>query len=180
VGQDQTIRFWDKTAAHRVRSSVLGQWDVRWPRSKAGSALRYLDKSPPVDSISASVGIPVPPLPYYLLYRPAQNRSLADYRHKAGFVASPACEVCGAAVESRAHYLLECPAWEPHRQPLHAASRSGGRLGRKNSRIRDGKLQGWMDLESPLRDASRAGRASQGDTRPGADLARRVQGPTRP
>ncbi|KAJ7820161.1 hypothetical protein B0H14DRAFT_2168978, partial [Mycena olivaceomarginata] len=38
--------------------------------------------------------------------------------HKAGFTHSPACEACGAAKEMRAHFILECPAWESLRQPL--------------------------------------------------------------
>jgi hypothetical protein len=46
--------------------------------------------------------------------------------------------------------------------------------------IRDGELKGWKDLEKPLRDASRVGQAFQEDARPGGDLARRVQGLTRP
>lgn len=119
------------TVRRRIHLSVLGQWDVRWPRLKTGSALRYLEKPPPWTQLAPLYEFPS--LPRHIISYIAQLRTgpspLNDYRHKAGFVASPACEVCGAAVESRAHYLLECPAWEPHRQPLHAASRSGGRLG---------------------------------------------------
>ncbi|KAJ7740265.1 hypothetical protein DFH07DRAFT_751781, partial [Mycena maculata] len=40
-----------------------------------------------------------------------------------------ACASCGAAYETRAHYLLECPVWEPLRQPLHAASKKSGFFG---------------------------------------------------
>ncbi|KAJ6514382.1 hypothetical protein C8R47DRAFT_920978, partial [Mycena vitilis] len=54
---------------------------------------------------------------------------LNEYRFKAGFIASPSCMACGAAVETRAHYILECPAWEPHRQPLHHACRTIGLYG---------------------------------------------------
>ncbi|KAJ7619975.1 hypothetical protein DFH06DRAFT_1010832, partial [Mycena polygramma] len=50
-------------------------------------------------------------------------------RFKSGFIQSPACEACGAAHETRAHFLLECPAWEPFRKPLHDASSSAGIFG---------------------------------------------------
>ncbi|KAJ7823371.1 hypothetical protein B0H13DRAFT_1659101, partial [Mycena leptocephala] len=42
---------------------------------------------------------------------------------------SPACEACGAASETRTHYLLYCPAWEHLRPPLQLASYSAGILG---------------------------------------------------
>ncbi|KAJ6574076.1 hypothetical protein B0H19DRAFT_851912, partial [Mycena capillaripes] len=38
---------------------------------------------------------------------------LNAHRHKSGFINSPYCDACGAAFETRAHYFLECPAWEP-------------------------------------------------------------------
>ncbi|KAJ7866521.1 hypothetical protein B0H13DRAFT_1449290, partial [Mycena leptocephala] len=44
-------------------------------------------------------------------------------RHKADFIPS-ACDACSAASETRAHFLLECPAWELHRQPLYSACKS--------------------------------------------------------
>ncbi|KAF8137959.1 hypothetical protein K438DRAFT_1438484, partial [Mycena galopus ATCC 62051] len=51
------------------------------------------------------------------------------HRYKASFTNSPACEACGTAKETRAHFILECPAWEPLRQPLHAACRIAGIFG---------------------------------------------------
>ncbi|KAJ7711872.1 hypothetical protein B0H16DRAFT_1744737 [Mycena metata] len=57
----------------------------------------------------------------------------ADYTYTGpqliGVVESPRCEACGAANETRAHYLLECPHWEPFRQPLHTACREVGFYG---------------------------------------------------
>ncbi|KAJ7144683.1 hypothetical protein C8R46DRAFT_810996, partial [Mycena filopes] len=54
---------------------------------------------------------------------------LNAHRHKSGFTDSPACEACGAAYETRAHFLLECPALEHLRQPLHDAARRAGHFG---------------------------------------------------
>ncbi|KAJ7499613.1 hypothetical protein FB451DRAFT_1205969 [Mycena latifolia] len=54
---------------------------------------------------------------------------LNAHRAKSGFIPSAACDACGAAFETRAHFLLECPVWEPLRQPLHAASRTAGLFG---------------------------------------------------
>ncbi|KAJ7761780.1 hypothetical protein B0H16DRAFT_1236194, partial [Mycena metata] len=54
---------------------------------------------------------------------------LNAHRHKSGFVDSPACEACGDPSESRAHYLLQCPVYEPFRQPLHDAARRAGHFG---------------------------------------------------
>ncbi|KAJ6469790.1 hypothetical protein C8R47DRAFT_913127, partial [Mycena vitilis] len=54
---------------------------------------------------------------------------LNEYRFKAGLTGSPACAACGAAVETRAHFVLECPAWEHLRQPLHDACRAIGLFG---------------------------------------------------
>ncbi|KAF8142185.1 hypothetical protein K438DRAFT_1473863, partial [Mycena galopus ATCC 62051] len=51
------------------------------------------------------------------------------HQHKAGFVSSPACQACGAAKETRAHFILECPVWEPLHQPLHTACRAIGIYG---------------------------------------------------
>ncbi|KAJ7835059.1 hypothetical protein B0H13DRAFT_1652897 [Mycena leptocephala] len=41
----------------------------------------------------------------------------------------PACDACGAASETRAHFLLHCPAWEHLRPLLQAASYGAGILG---------------------------------------------------
>ncbi|KAJ7259047.1 hypothetical protein C8J57DRAFT_1073384, partial [Mycena rebaudengoi] len=54
---------------------------------------------------------------------------LNAYRYKIGVIGSPWCEACGAANETRAHYLLECPRWEPYRQLLHDACRTVGLFG---------------------------------------------------
>ncbi|KAK6988317.1 hypothetical protein R3P38DRAFT_2466150, partial [Favolaschia claudopus] len=42
-------------------------------------------------------------------------------RFKSGFVDSPSCPACGAVSETRTHFVLDCPVWEPLRQPIRAA-----------------------------------------------------------
>ncbi|KAJ7116755.1 hypothetical protein C8R46DRAFT_827896, partial [Mycena filopes] len=54
---------------------------------------------------------------------------LNAHRHKSGFTNSAACDACGAPFETRAHFLLECPALEHLWQPLHDAARSAGHFG---------------------------------------------------
>ncbi|KAJ7224684.1 hypothetical protein GGX14DRAFT_651371, partial [Mycena pura] len=55
--------------------------------------------------------------------------SLNAHRFRCRLAPSPACDACGAANETRAHYLLHCPAWEHLRTPLQRASYSAGILG---------------------------------------------------
>ncbi|KAJ7212843.1 hypothetical protein C8J57DRAFT_1538968 [Mycena rebaudengoi] len=50
-------------------------------------------------------------------------------RAKSGFITSPACDACGAPYETRAHFLLACPAWDAHRPPLYRASMEAGSFG---------------------------------------------------
>ncbi|KAJ7855011.1 hypothetical protein B0H14DRAFT_2174210, partial [Mycena olivaceomarginata] len=54
---------------------------------------------------------------------------LNAYRFKSGFIASSACDACGAARETRSHYLLECPVLKPLRPPLHTAFKAAGMYG---------------------------------------------------
>ncbi|KAJ6589577.1 hypothetical protein B0H19DRAFT_922437 [Mycena capillaripes] len=39
------------------------------------------------------------------------------HRFKSGFTDSPACNACGAPFETRAHFLLERPVWNPSANP---------------------------------------------------------------
>ncbi|KAJ7268401.1 hypothetical protein C8J57DRAFT_1509586 [Mycena rebaudengoi] len=48
---------------------------------------------------------------------------------KSGFILSPACNACGAPYETRAHFLLACPAWEHLRPPFYRASMAVGSFG---------------------------------------------------
>jgi hypothetical protein len=55
--------------------------------------------------------------------------ALNAHRYRCRLAPSPACDACGAAKETRTHYLLHCPAWEHLRHPLQQASYSAGILG---------------------------------------------------
>jgi hypothetical protein len=119
------------TVRRLIYLQTLGEWDTRWKTSKSGGALCYIDKSPPS----------LQPIPLYCLSSLSRNATsslsqlrigpsfLNAHRFKSGFTPSPACEACGAAFETRAHYLLDCPAWEHLRRPLHEASRTAGCFG---------------------------------------------------
>ncbi|KAJ7149632.1 hypothetical protein C8R46DRAFT_836708, partial [Mycena filopes] len=51
------------------------------------------------------------------------------HRFRCRLSPSAMCEACGARSETRAHFLLHCPAWERFRAPLQLASYSVGLLG---------------------------------------------------
>ncbi|KAJ7740523.1 hypothetical protein B0H16DRAFT_1728890 [Mycena metata] len=119
------------TVRQLIHRQVLSEWSDRWKRTKSGRQLRAVDPSPP--SL-----IPLSLYSTSTLSRKtssiiAQLRTdftpLNAYRFKTGFIQSPACEACGAARENRAHFLLDCPAWEPHRRPLYAACYAAGYFG---------------------------------------------------
>ncbi|KAJ7679876.1 hypothetical protein B0H17DRAFT_1333920 [Mycena rosella] len=114
-----------------IHLRILGEWDARWRTTKVGSTLRYLDKSPP--SL-----IPIRLYSSSTLSRKSSS-SLSQLRtgfshlnadrFRTGLIDSPTCEDCGAPYETRAHFILECPVWEPLCQPLHLASRELGHFG---------------------------------------------------
>lgn len=54
--------------------------------------------------------------------------SLNATRYRLRQIESPACDACGAP-ETRAHFFLQCPAWEHLRPALQLASYSAGLLG---------------------------------------------------
>ncbi|KAJ7159201.1 hypothetical protein C8R43DRAFT_860848, partial [Mycena crocata] len=110
---------------------AIQQWDRRWKASKTGKALKAVDSSP----------VSLRPIPLYSSTSLSRKTSssisqlrtgftfLNADRFKSGFIASPACDACGAGFETRAHYVLGCPAWEDLRTPLYHASRAAGQMG---------------------------------------------------
>ncbi|KAF8176381.1 hypothetical protein K438DRAFT_1436261, partial [Mycena galopus ATCC 62051] len=54
---------------------------------------------------------------------------LNAHRFRCRLTNSPMCPACGAPYETRAHFLLQCPIWEPFRIHLQSASYSAGLLG---------------------------------------------------
>ncbi|KAJ6452653.1 hypothetical protein C8R45DRAFT_1040479, partial [Mycena sanguinolenta] len=57
-----------------------------------------------------------------------------------------ACAACGAPKESRAHFLLHCPAWDHLRRPVQLASFKAGILGNVDVRT----LLNHPDLIKPV------------------------------
>ncbi|KAJ7166143.1 hypothetical protein C8R46DRAFT_900234, partial [Mycena filopes] len=55
--------------------------------------------------------------------------ALNAHRFRCRLAPSPACDACGAAFETRAHFLLHCPAWEHLRPALQRVSYGAGLLG---------------------------------------------------
>ncbi|KAF7372215.1 reverse transcriptase [Mycena venus] len=114
-----------------IHLQILNQWDRASKHAKTGGELKRIDRSPP--SLN--------PIPLYSSLTIARKNSsiisqlrtgpshLNASRFKSGFISSPACDACGAAYETRAHFLLECQAWEPLRKPLHSAAKEAGLFG---------------------------------------------------
>ncbi|KAJ7083578.1 hypothetical protein C8R44DRAFT_530941, partial [Mycena epipterygia] len=86
------------TVRRRIHLQILGSWDSRWKSTKVGSALRYLDKSPPSliptrlyssSTLSRKASSSISQL------RTGFSFLNAD-RFKVGLVDSAACDECGA------------------------------------------------------------------------------------
>ncbi|KAJ7841802.1 hypothetical protein B0H14DRAFT_2782179, partial [Mycena olivaceomarginata] len=98
------------TVRRLIEFRVLALWDKAWSASKTGDALRRVDRSSPSHRLTL----------FYTSDLPCTTNGashLNAYRYKSGFIASPACDACGVARETRSHYLLECPVLEPLRPP---------------------------------------------------------------
>ncbi|KAJ7162461.1 hypothetical protein C8R46DRAFT_818991, partial [Mycena filopes] len=54
---------------------------------------------------------------------------LNAHRFRCRLSPTAACTSCGAAFETRAHFLLHCPAWDRFRPALQHASYTAGILG---------------------------------------------------
>ncbi|KAJ7876412.1 hypothetical protein B0H13DRAFT_2347633 [Mycena leptocephala] len=79
----------------------------------------YLLRSPYLSAASRSI-----------LAQLRTDFSALNYHHfRCRLALSPACEASGAAKETRAHFLLHCPAWDHWRPPLQHASYSACVLG---------------------------------------------------
>ncbi|KAJ7797827.1 hypothetical protein B0H14DRAFT_3493174 [Mycena olivaceomarginata] len=118
------------TVRRAILDQTLEEWVRRWRMDTSGRALWSISAAPPslvpIPLYSSSLSRKTSSITSQLRTGPSP---LNQYRHKAGFVDSPRCDACGVSSETRAHHILECPAWEPHRQPLHAACREIGTFG---------------------------------------------------
>lgn len=114
-----------------IHRYILSDWNTRWKATKVGRALRYIDDKPPSlipialyssSTLSRKISSSISQLRTGFSF-------LNAHRFKSHLVDSPSCPSCGASFETRAHYLLDCPAWEPFRQPLHDACKPIGLFG---------------------------------------------------
>ncbi|KAJ7024995.1 hypothetical protein C8F04DRAFT_1269741 [Mycena alexandri] len=106
----------------RSQNSING----RLPENHCGPLTGPRHRSPRAHSVSKTLSRK----PSSIIAQLRTDASpLNAYRHNIGAIGSPRCEACGAANETRAHYVLECPRWEPYRQPLHVACRKVGLFG---------------------------------------------------
>jgi hypothetical protein len=119
------------TVRRLIEFRILTNWDKAWRESKTGDSLRRIDRSPPslrLKPLYTSESIQRKTSSTLSQLRTGPSH-LNAYRFKSGFIDSPACDVCGATFETRAHFLPECPVLEPFRQPLHDAARAAGMFG---------------------------------------------------
>ncbi|KAJ7199097.1 hypothetical protein C8J57DRAFT_1737139 [Mycena rebaudengoi] len=104
----QTLPFVSLTTVRRpTHLQILEDWERLWSALKVGRALRAVDRLPPRLQLRADFSF------------------LNATRVRSGFIASDACNACGAPFDTRAHYLA-FPAWDRLRPPLFRASMAAG------------------------------------------------------
>ncbi|KAJ7022388.1 hypothetical protein C8F04DRAFT_1311180, partial [Mycena alexandri] len=148
VEVNATGRAQDEIAAGigiiRVRSAREGRWRILNRRRLGGQdasaqngfgvargrGLREIDNSPPTLMLRSPYLSALSRADVSLISRLRTNFSaLNAHRFRCRLSPSPSCDACGAAFETRAHFLLHCPAWDHFRPPLQHASYSAGLLG---------------------------------------------------
>ncbi|KAJ7889062.1 hypothetical protein B0H14DRAFT_3712370 [Mycena olivaceomarginata] len=114
----------------RIDLAVETKWDAMWKFSSMGRGLREIDDSPlslilrsPYLSSASRSDISI------ISRLRTDFSALNAHRFRCRLAPSPSCDACGAASETRAHFLLHCPAWEHLRPPLQMASYGAGLLG---------------------------------------------------
>ncbi|KAF7371586.1 Transcription factor [Mycena venus] len=117
------------TCRRRIREDILRRWDVQWGLSTTGRALRQVDRLPPFLILRHPYTAPIPRPMISIISRLRTDFSpLNATRFRLRQTNSPACDACGAP-ETRAHFLLQCPAWEHLRPALQRASYAADILG---------------------------------------------------
>ncbi|KAF7372330.1 reverse transcriptase [Mycena venus] len=118
------------TVKRAVSIQILERWEWLWSVATTGRGLRDVDNSAPslilrspYLSSAACADISI------LTQLRTDFSALNAHRFRCRLAPSPACEACGAPWETRAHFLLHCPAWEYLRPPLQLASFKAGVLG---------------------------------------------------
>ncbi|KAK7002017.1 hypothetical protein R3P38DRAFT_3215771 [Favolaschia claudopus] len=118
-----------------INSMMLQRWCGMWKKSSLGHGLREIDDSPPCLILRSPYTSSVARADISLLGQLRTNFSaLNAHRFRCRLIPSAACDFCGASKETRAHFLLHCPAWSRFRAPLQDASYSAGVLGAVNMR----------------------------------------------
>jgi hypothetical protein len=118
------------TCKRQVNTMILERWKDAWRVATPGRGLREIDDSPPSLILRSPYLSSVSRADTSLLSQLRTDFSaLNSHRYRCRLTPSPACDACGAAKETRAHYLLHCPAWEHLRPPLQHASYAAGILG---------------------------------------------------
>jgi ribonuclease HI len=117
------------TCKRSINVVVLEKWKVSWKMATPGRGLREIDDSPPSLILRSPYQSSASRADISILSQLRTNFSqLNAHPFKCRLTPSAACDACGAASETRAHFLLHCPAWESLRPPLQAASYSAGIL----------------------------------------------------
>lgn len=114
----------------QIDIAILDQWKTEWQRSSTGCALLAIDNSSPSLTLRSPYSSSTSRATISLISRLRTDFSeLNAHRFRCRLSPSAACDACGAAFETRAHFLLHCPAWEHLRPALQQASYSAGILG---------------------------------------------------
>ncbi|KAJ6505699.1 hypothetical protein C8R47DRAFT_967730 [Mycena vitilis] len=114
----------------RIDADILGLWEAEWKRASTGRGLRAIDSSPPSLILRTPYSSSSSRAAISLVSRLRTDFSeLNAHRFRCRLSPSPACDACGAAYETRAHFLLHCPAWDRLRPALQLSSYKAGLLG---------------------------------------------------
>jgi hypothetical protein len=115
------------TCKRSINSLILQRWKAQWKVSTPRRGLREIDDSPPSLILRSPYLSAASRGDISILAQLRTDFSaLNAHRFRRRLVLSPAC---GAPKETRAHFLLHCPAWDHLRLPLQHASYSTGVLG---------------------------------------------------
>ncbi|KAJ7334820.1 hypothetical protein DFH08DRAFT_939562 [Mycena albidolilacea] len=111
---------------------ILERWAVLWRHSTTIQGLCDIHDSPPTLILRTPYLSTVSRADISILSQLWTDfSSLNAHRFRCRLTPSPACD---AAKETRAHFLLHCPAWECFRRPLQLASYAAGILGTVDAR----------------------------------------------
>jgi ribonuclease HI len=118
------------TCRRAIDLVILEQWEQAWKMATTGRALHNIDRSPPSTILRPPYDSSLTRGAISIISQLRTNfSSLNTHKFRCRLTDSPACDACGAAHETRAHFLLHCPSWEPFRPALQRASYAAGIFG---------------------------------------------------